>query len=474
MVGDTSVWRASEVGTMANTKHLQRLMRGVRSWNAWQEKHPYEIIDLSGSNLRSTDLSGVVLSGANLNWINCSEARLSGADLRGADLMSAVLSKTDLTRARLYKADLTGATIPEASLNGADFRSANLSRAHLRKADLRGANLTGARLYGADLQEANLTGAVLRRADFNSAALSLAVLREVDFRQASLIGAHLDSATLSDAWMWETQRAGWSIQGIICEAAYWDRDRQERTIYNPGEFEHLYADQTKIMLYYEGGMSPIEIATLPALIQRIEATHPGCILRLQSVEEAPGGATVTLVIDDTGARNPDEVRTLKTEIEAVSQRAIRYQRALLEERGRRKQADLKLQMMYDEIFPRIMRLIMEKSQSIQINVSGGTIHGNVVGDVSGDNTEVNYSYNNLATIEALVNEILTHRVELPLIVSERIHLETQLKVIQEQLAAQAPNHSTLREALHSVRHILEAGVAHALVGHWREILHALR
>ena len=80
-----------------------------------------------------------------------------------------------------------------------------------------------------------------------------------------------------------------------------------RETYSAGEFERPYADKTKIVLHYEGGINPIEIATLPALIQRIEATHPGCALRLQSIEEAPGGATVTPVVEDSGDASPDHI-----------------------------------------------------------------------------------------------------------------------------------------------------------------------
>jgi hypothetical protein len=168
----------------------------------------------------------------------------------------------------------------------------------------------------------------------------------VNLREANLIETNLNDATLTDICLWETQRAGWLIQGIICEAAYWDEDRQKRESYAPGEFERLYADKTKIVLHYEGGISPIEVATLPALIQRIEALHPGCVLRLQSVQEAPGGATVTFVVDEGGGRNPEELAALKADIET-------FQIALREERGIRQELQLELDIVYSKILPRI-------------------------------------------------------------------------------------------------------------------------
>jgi len=71
--------------------------------------------------------------------------------------------------------------------------------------------------------------------------------------KANLIGTALNESIITNACLWESQRAGWSIQGIVCEAAYWDKDRLERTIYSPGEFERLYADKTKIMLHLYRG-----------------------------------------------------------------------------------------------------------------------------------------------------------------------------------------------------------------------------
>ena len=110
---------------------------------------------------------------------------------------------------------------------------------------------------------------------------------------------------------------------------------------------------------------------------------------------------------------------------------------------------------------------------LSVNVSGGTIHGNIVGDVSGANAQVHYTHNDLAALEALVSEISAHSSELPLTSAEHTHLEEKLSALQKQLAAQTPNHSILREALHTVRHILEAGVAHVLVGQWLPLLHKL-
>ena len=179
-------------------------------------------------------------------------------------------------------------------------------------------------------------------------------LTGVDFSQTNLIDANLNEATLTDSWLWETQRTGWSIQGILCEAAYWDRNRQKREVYGAGEFERLYADKTKIVLHYEGGISPIEIATLPALIQRIEVAHPGCVLRLHSVQDAPGGATVTLVVEELGDIRPAEIAAMKAESEDNGRRLIIAERKALEAEVQQRQAEYTLRYLSHEVFPRLL------------------------------------------------------------------------------------------------------------------------
>lgn len=73
-----------------------------------------------------------------------------------------------------------------------------------------------------DLWAANLSGAHLTAAHLDGADLRRAYFYRADLHLANLIAANLDGATLTDACLWETQREGWSIQGIICEAVYWD------------------------------------------------------------------------------------------------------------------------------------------------------------------------------------------------------------------------------------------------------------
>src|SRR5437870_4844283 len=251
---------------MAYWDSLKRLTHDVRAWNAWRQQHPDVGIDLRGASL--------------------SKAHLAEADLRHVNLTGAILSD----------ADLTGAHLSAADLSKVDLRTVDLSGADLRKVDLSGADLRRAHLRQADLSEAILCG--------------------VDFRLANLIETNFNGAMLTEARLWESQRAGWSIQGVQCQAASWDRDGPERTSYSPGEFERLYTDHTTIVLHYPGGLSPLELATLPALLQRMEAAHPGCVLHLRSVQAEAGGATVTLVMDDGGGQTRDELQDQAQHLQA--------------------------------------------------------------------------------------------------------------------------------------------------------------
>src|SRR2546426_683827 len=279
---------------MAYWDSLQRLTHDVRAWNAWRQQHPDVGIDLRGASL--------------------SKAHLAEADLRHVNLTGAILSDADLTGAILSDADLS-----KADLRRADLRKALLSAADLSKVDLRTVDLSGA-----DLRKVDLRGADLRRAHLRQADLSEAILCGVDFRLANLIETNCNGAMLTDARLWESQRAGWSIQGVQCQAASWDRDGRERTRYSPGEFERLYTDHTTIVLHYPGGLSPLELATLPALLQRMEAAHPGCVLHLRSVQAEAGGATVTVVMDDGGGQTRDELQDQAQHLQAAQRDALAH------------------------------------------------------------------------------------------------------------------------------------------------------
>jgi len=384
---------------MANPDHLKILKRGIKKWNQWREAHPDIKPDLSeadltqadlrranlswadlsgailseaklkgadlseaefiGANLNRVNLSKEVLIGVNLSMANLSEADLSGADLGDADLSGVDLSEADLSGAKLRGAvlrkavlrkavftgaDLISADLTWADLSGADLIRANLTWAHLSEAALRKAVLTGTYLTDALLNKADLRGAYLkradlRRADLTGAFLGGAILQGTSLQASRLINANLDRANLTGAHLWETQRAGWSIKGLICESVYWDEKRVKLDKYAPGEFERLYSEKVRVQIKYPGGISTSEIVTLPGLVHHLEAFHPGAKLRFESIQDASGGPVVNLVLDDTGDTSPEQIEELRAAIQSEAERGAQQFRLALKEKD-----DLVLQL----------------------------------------------------------------------------------------------------------------------------------
>lgn len=70
---------------------IDLLKTDVPAWNKWRKESPDAVIDLSGVNLRGTNLSEVDFIGANLNGADLAWSNLYGAALTGADLTDANL-----------------------------------------------------------------------------------------------------------------------------------------------------------------------------------------------------------------------------------------------------------------------------------------------------------------------------------------------------------------------------------------------
>jgi hypothetical protein len=280
--------------------------------------------DLAGANLRGAILSGADLCGAILSGADLHRADLCGAILCGADLHRANLSRTDLHRAGLGRTDLHHADLSNANLRGAILCGANLRNANLRGASLSRTDLSNANLRGASLSYAILRGAILHRVD----------LGDADLREAMLIDSRLDGANLTGVKLWETQRGGWSIKSVTCRRAFWDRDGKEPTEYGDGDFERIFAEKPRIVLRYPGGMSPVDLAMLPLIIERLQAEHPDCTLQIRSVQDDGRGATVTITVDDRAGRSADafaqDAEGLRDDLAAVQQRLQQEERLRLE------------------------------------------------------------------------------------------------------------------------------------------------
>ena len=162
-------------------EHLEILMKGVSTWNAWREKNrdtPPNLkaltlpsgINLSDIDLHDADLRDARLAGINLSGASLEGARLSGTNFNGSILFNANLARVDLykasfLRSNLSKVRLEYANLSKVEMEGADLSYSNLSHSILKKANLSRSNFLGAKF----------TNAVLGNSIFENVNLSKAI-----------------------------------------------------------------------------------------------------------------------------------------------------------------------------------------------------------------------------------------------------------------------------------------------------------
>jgi uncharacterized protein YjbI with pentapeptide repeats len=497
---------------MANAEHLARLRKGPDDWNQWRAQHPNDRVDLSLTvfepvdtfgldrfNLSGVDLSNSRLSGAHLSGVNLRQADLREAVLTRATLSHAILRRANLSGANLKKADASGVNLGEANLDSANLSwatfagaqlgqaklfkanlsNANLGSANLVRADLRYANLTGAQLEGAslhsanlrsaNLQRANLSGADLRAADLDNADLngakmdratlfrtgltqadlSGADLTRADLRAATLLQTKLNKSILNYAMLWETQRTGWEIKGVVCESVYWDKDAEISTSYASGEFEKLYSEQTCIELFYEGGVSKFELDTLPALLHHLATLHKGANIRLKSIEETGGGAKILISVADADTETVEKIRADALQVHGA-QLVLRDNEILR----------LETEKKYLESFvsERLIKAML--TATTQQNVFNAPVYG--VALSSGNSSAVvNQTVNDTAGLLALLDKIIERRRDLDLPQADATRLEAEAQSARAELEKPQPSPSILSRSLKFVQEMAGEAVKKA-------------
>lgn len=476
-------------------------------------------INLEGADLRDTDLSGTALPRANLSKAKLRNAILAGAGLNEADLREAVLERADLHGANLSKANLDGAQLSKANLEaanlkdasavgadfieanlwkanlsharlslanfrsanlrdtygvGADLAGANLNSAYLRFANFSKANLSGADLRAAqadyiDLSEANLAGAALFRTGLTSAKLFRARLGGADLRAATLLQANLSECVAHDIKLWEAQRGGWLIAGIVCHRAFWDKNAHEPTAYEPGEFERLYSDQTCIELFYQGGVSNFELNTLPALLHHLATLHPETSIRLKSIEETGGGAKISIRVGDADPDTVDQIRSDATQVHQA-QLALRDNQILR----------LETEKKYLESFvsERLIKAML--AATTQQNVFNAPVYGVALSSGS-SSAVVHQNINDNTALLALLDKLIERRSDLGLPQSEADLLGAELHSARTELEKPDPSSSALSRSLKFVQKLAGEAMTRAAgklgeqaaSADWHSLLHRL-
>ncbi|MBV1911168.1 MAG: pentapeptide repeat-containing protein [Kangiellaceae bacterium] len=277
--------------------------------------------DLTHIDLQSIDLRGIVLDGCDLRKQNLAGKDLSHASLKRADLRGA-----DLRRAIFNHANLTSTLLAATILDKCQFKHANLTEVNLSAL-----NLAGANLYSANLTGCNLSG-------------------------TNLSESNLAKANITDTTLFNINSIGWDISDICCEYAYWDQGATNKTIYAAHEFEKMYAESLTIDLKYEFRLTANEIATLPILIEHLQAHHWGVSLRLKSVKDVAGGALVRLVVDEVGHYS---VKELENSLKEEARRIQNAQLAMRADKSMQKELHEAVAGIKDKFWPRLLELATE-------------------------------------------------------------------------------------------------------------------
>jgi uncharacterized protein YjbI with pentapeptide repeats len=337
-------------------------------------------LDLRKATFHSTKMSHAKFHKADFRGSKISKAVLKSADLRGADFRGA-----DIAASNFSQANLTGAIFHSVNLNKSKFNGANIRRAFIERANFAGAELQGAvlrncqasrssftgcdlrsvDLKGIHLEAANLGGVLADGVDFSGSNLQGCTLVNSVLTRANLIETNLNDADISGVRLWEAQLSGWSIKRVICTEAYWDRDGREPTIYEDGEFERQHSSAERIELIYHGGISRVEVNTLPLFVQHLEGLHEGCLLRLKSIEDAPGGSKVTIVIDDAGALEASALKVTIQEEAAKLQVALKR---LEDEKKLREIVENDQLILQKKLFPLLLDIASKDAEKKQKSI----------------------------------------------------------------------------------------------------------
>ncbi|TQV84493.1 pentapeptide repeat-containing protein [Aliikangiella coralliicola] len=332
--------------------------------------------NLISTNLTRSNFQGCDFANAKLIASNLSHSEFRKCNFEEVNFLTAILNDTsvinsDLTHLDLQSFNLIGITLDLCDLRKQNLAGKNLSNASLKRADLRGANLdktllnhtdltdcllSGAQIKNTQFKSANLTGIDFSGADLSRVNFENAKLRGCDFRDSDLSGTCLAYADITGASLFNADTMGWDIRDIKCQYAYWDRDSTLKTEYQPHEFERIYAESLIIELKYEFRLTANEIATLPILIEHLQACHWGVSLRLKSVKDIAGGALVQLVVDESGSYSLNELEiSLKEEASRIqyAQLALRADRTM-QRRLKESIAGIK-----EQFWPRLLELAAE-------------------------------------------------------------------------------------------------------------------
>jgi uncharacterized protein YjbI with pentapeptide repeats len=196
---DTEIWELAknrELFLQPSLKDISAAAKAIGHRPAkgiMMEEENGWILDLSGTILKWTDLTGTNFARANFELANLEGTKLDGADLSHAQLFFSTLRSVSFHKAILRGADLRMSAAQESRLPFADCADAKFSHADFSHASFHRAVLTGA-----DFTMSKLDNARFNSADLTRARLEPETFEGVDFERAILQGVVIHSLGRTD------------------------------------------------------------------------------------------------------------------------------------------------------------------------------------------------------------------------------------------------------------------------------------
>jgi hypothetical protein len=327
-----------------------------------------------------------------------------------------------------------------------------------------------------ELNASLIPASVLSNANLSKANLSDADLNDANLWGATLIDSRLDGADLTGAKLWETQRGGWSIKGIICQRASWDRAGKELTEYEDGAFERIFAEKPRIVLRYPypRGISSVELAMLPLIVERLQAEHPECRLHIRSVQDDGSGATVTITVDDrTGRQDYDfkkELVELQIQLECIQVRleCVTKERDYFQQRDEKRfQRDERL---FLEAFHKIQEFTRRPTQEFHLHRPSGRV--TIENIMSTGDTNINHGQAGVIGRDAHAHDNTFQQVQNQGAVdlAQRAEELDQLRIRMKREAGDTPEADEAVGAVASAQKAAAAGNSAGMLQHLKRAL----
>src|SRR3954452_5493721 len=106
-------------------------------------------------------------------------------------------------------------------------------------------------------------------------------------------------------------------------------------------------------------MSPVDLAMLPLIVERLQAEHPNSSLHIRSVQDDGSGAIVTITVEDLVGRSE---KAFAQDVEALRVDLVMVQQRLQQEEQLRIAFEAKYSAVVRDILPMMMERALPRTE----------------------------------------------------------------------------------------------------------------